>query len=123
MNLLSEDGNSPEHDTARLLVMQCQEVASHPTFRPYYSDVSPTFICLDKRETKPPSFYNPCESKPAKKCKPAVPKKEKNSKLKPNNLEKLESEQKMVIAKCCIYFNIDILYEIKLTNIHLFIIT
>ena len=101
MTLLSEDGNTPEHHIARVIAMQCQEIASHPTFRPMFSEVSPTFICLclDKRDSKRPKFYNPCEAAATKKRKSTDIKKEKEKKTKHDKSGKVEKDKKTVIAK------------------------
>ena len=99
ITLLSEDGNTPEHNIARVIAMQCQELASHPTFRPMFSDVSPTFICSDKRDSKRPKFYNPCENDGTRKRKPSTIKKEKEKKPKHDKSRKLEKDKKSARTK------------------------
>ena len=94
MTLLSEDGNTPEHNIARVIAMQCQEIASHPLFRPMFSDVSPTFICLDKRDSKHTKFYNPCEAAATKKGKSVTIKQEKDRKTKHDKSGKVEKDKK-----------------------------
>ena len=63
IDLLSQNnGNSHDHHIARVLAHQCHEIATHPTFRPMYSDVCPTFICPpEKRKVQPPQYFKPSD--------------------------------------------------------------
>eukprot|EP00956_Cyclotella_meneghiniana_P017956 scaffold29650_cov44-Cyclotella_meneghiniana.AAC.1 len=92
IDLLSQNGNSHDHQMARLLAYQCHEIATHPTFRPMYSDVCPTFICPpEKRQAKPPEFFKPGETTGGKKRKTAAkkenPNKDKKKKSGPHETE------------------------------------
>eukprot|EP00956_Cyclotella_meneghiniana_P015089 scaffold22873_cov44-Cyclotella_meneghiniana.AAC.1 len=97
IDLLSQNGNSHDHHMARLLAHQCHEIATHPTFRPMYSDVCPTFICPpEKRHAKPPEFFKPDETIGGKKRKQATAKKEKPVKDKKRKSQPSpESKQNM----------------------------
>lgn len=96
--------------------MQCQEIASDPTYRPMYSDISPTFICSDKRDAKPTKFCNPCDDPPAKKKrKQAAPKKDKDKKKKSDpsvKSQKAETTVTPIDAKVCLYAKIYLSYTI-----------
>ena len=80
---------------ARLLAHQCHEIATHPTFRPMYSDVCPTFILPpEKRQAKPPERFLPGETTGGKKRKQAAPKKENPNKDKKKKSGQPKTEPK-----------------------------
>ena len=121
IDLLSQNGNSHDHHMARVLAHQCHEIATHPTFRPMYSDVCPTFICPpEKRKVQPPQYFKPSDddtsSKNGKKRKQPttskmvkVAKEAKKEKVLKEKKKKSQPPQSKQKSKVSFYINIIIL--------------
>eukprot|EP00956_Cyclotella_meneghiniana_P020517 scaffold36341_cov43-Cyclotella_meneghiniana.AAC.3 len=95
IDLLSQNGNSHDHHMARVLAHQCHEIATHPTFRPMYSDVCPTFICPpEKRKVPPPQYFKPSDDDTSSKNGKNEAKKEKVVKEKKKKSQPPQAKQK-----------------------------